>query len=77
VFDQRVTMAIERGRLADLLFDDPGRLSHRALRRIVHVLEKTRPVRAAMAVESIKSAFLKAVVRAARKRTGDLTEVLT
>jgi hypothetical protein len=30
-----------------------------------------------MAVESIKSAFLKAIVKAARKRTGDLTEVLT
>jgi ferredoxin len=76
VFDQRIAMAIERGRLADLLFDDPGRLSHRAMRRIVHALEKSPPFKAAMAAESMKSSFLRAVVRAARKASGDLAGLL-
>ncbi len=77
VFDQRVAMAIERGRLADLILDDPGKFSHRALRRIMRALENSPPVKAALAAESIKSSFLKAVVRAAKKAAGDLTDVLT
>ena len=40
LFDQRVMMAIERGKLADLIFDDPGKLSHRALGRVLGALEK-------------------------------------
>jgi NAD-dependent dihydropyrimidine dehydrogenase PreA subunit len=77
VFDQRAAMALERGRLAYLLFGDPGRLSHRALRRLISVLEKAPPAQAALAVESVRSSFLKAVVRGARKRAGALTDVLT
>ena len=76
IFDQRVAMAIERGRLADLLFDDPGKLSHRALRRILHALEKSPPVKVAMAAESIRSSFLRVVVRAAKKTAGDLVDLL-
>lgn len=76
VFDQRAAMALERGRLAHLLFDDPGSLSHRALRRVIGVLEKSPPAQAALAVESVRSSFLKAVVRGARKRAGDLADVL-
>jgi hypothetical protein len=77
VFDQRVAMAIERGRLADLILDDPARLSHRALRRVIGALEKSPPFKAAMAVESIRSSFLKATVRAAKKVAGDLTDALS
>lgn len=76
VFDQRVAMAIERGRLADLLFDDPGKFSHRALRQIMRVLEKSPPFKAAMAAESLRSSFLKAVVRAAKRSAGDLSDLL-
>jgi hypothetical protein len=43
VFHKTVRMAIERGKLADLLFEDPERLSHRALGGILRVLEKTPP----------------------------------
>ncbi len=77
VFDQRVAMAIERGKLADLLFDDPGRFSHRALRQIIHILEKSPPVKAALAAESIGSSFLRTMVRAAKKAAGDLADDLT
>jgi ferredoxin len=61
-FDRLVAMAIERGKLADLLFEDPRKLSHRALGRIVGVLEKTAPYRAVMAVKPLRSAFFNALV---------------
>ncbi len=77
VFDQRVAMAIERGRLADLLFDDPEKLSHRALGRIMAVLEKSAPYKALMASESIRSSFLQAVVAGAKKQAGELAGTLS
>jgi hypothetical protein len=67
VFDRVVTMAIERGKLANLLFDDPERLSHRMLGRILGVLEKTPPYKAAMAIAPLRSAFLNALVKGAKK----------
>jgi ferredoxin/cell division protein FtsL len=63
-FDRLVAMAIERGKLAELLFEDPRRLSHRALGRIVGVLEKTSPYKAVMAVKPLRSAFFNTVVGA-------------
>jgi ferredoxin len=77
VFEQRVAMAIERGKLADLIFDDPGRLSHRALGKVVGAFEKSPPFKAAMAVESVKSTFLTAVVNRAKKKTADITDIVT
>jgi len=77
VFDQRVAMAIERGKLADMLFDDPEKLSHRALGRVISVLEKTPPFKAAMALESIQSSFLEALVKGAKKQAGGLAELFT
>ncbi|HSB33696.1 MAG TPA: 4Fe-4S dicluster domain-containing protein, partial [Nitrospirota bacterium] len=77
VFDQRVMMAIERGKLADLIFDDPGKLSHRALGRILGVLEKTAPIKAIMAAQSLNSAFLKGIVKEAKKKAGGLADILT
>ena len=62
-FDKTVRMAIERGKLADLLFEDPERLSHRAMGRVVHILEKIPPWKAAMAVKPLRSAFLNRLLR--------------
>jgi len=76
VFDQRVAMAIERGKLSDLLFDDPGKLSHRAMGRLVRLLESSPPFKAAMAKESIKSSFLNIMVKGAKKSAGDLAEFI-
>lgn len=75
IFDRMLLMAIERGKLADLLFDEPEKLSHRALGRMVAVLEKSPPVKAALAIQPLRSAFLKAVIKRARKRLGDLGEL--
>ena len=66
-FDRVVSMAIERGKLAELIFDDPETLSYRAIGRVLSVLEKTPPVKAAMAIKPLKSIFLRAVVSAASK----------
>jgi len=77
MFDRIVSMAIERGKLADLLFDEPERLSHRALGRIVGVLEKSPPFKAAMAIKPLRSAFLHTIVKGAVKRAGELGDVLT
>jgi ferredoxin len=78
VFDQRVMMAIERGKLADLLFDDPARLSHRALSRVVSAIEKSAPVKGLMATQTLNSSFLKSIVKGAVKlRAKDIVDLLT
>lgn len=77
IFDRYVAMAIERGKLADLLFDDYQRLSHRALRRVCGVLERTPVWKAAMAVKPLKSAFLAATVWGAKRVTGQMVGRLT
>jgi Na+-translocating ferredoxin:NAD+ oxidoreductase RNF subunit RnfB len=75
VFDRIATMAVERGKLADLIFERPGRLSHRALARILGVVERSPLFKAAMAIRPLRSAFLRRLVAAARKKTGRLSEV--
>lgn len=77
VFDQQIAMAVERGKLADLLFNDPGQLSHRALGRIVSLIEKSAPFRAAMASESIKTSFVNVLVMGAKKQAGDVADQLS
>ncbi len=64
-FDKTVHMAIERGKLADVVFANPERLRHRALGRVLSALEKTPPWKAAMAVQSLRSLYLNAMVRKA------------
>lgn len=66
MYDRVIAMALERGKLADLIFAQPEKLSHRALKRIVHVVEKSPPFQAALAIAPLKSAFLEGIVRAAR-----------
>lgn len=73
-FDRIVSMAIERGKLANIIFDDPQKLSYRALGRVVNILEKSPPFRAAMAIEPLRSNFLTAVVKAAKKKSGALAK---
>jgi NAD-dependent dihydropyrimidine dehydrogenase PreA subunit len=67
MFDRYVAMAIERGKLADLLFEDPEKLSHRALGRVVRTLERSSPFKAAMAIEPLRSTFLRGIVKAATR----------
>lgn len=71
-FDRIVAMAIERGKLANLLFEEPEKMSHRALGRVISLLEKSPPFKAAMAVEPLKSAFLSTIVKGAKWKAGKL-----
>jgi Fe-S-cluster-containing hydrogenase component 2 len=75
-FDRIVAMAIERGKLANLIFDEPERLSHRALGRIISALEKSPPFKAAMAIRPLRSAFLSTMVKEARKRAGEISDII-
>lgn len=75
-FDRVVAMAIERGKLAEVLFDDPERLSYRALGRVIQVLEQSPPARALVAIEPLRSAFLKGVVATARQLSGGADELV-
>jgi ferredoxin len=77
VFDQRVMMAIERGKLANLLFDDPGRLSHRALSRVIGAIEKSAPVKGLMATQTLNSSFLKTIVKGAKLQAKNFADLMT
>lgn len=68
-FDRMIAMAIERGKLSHFIFDDPSRFSHRALGRIASAIEKSPPVKALLAIESIKSVFCRSIIAGAKKYT--------
>jgi formate hydrogenlyase subunit 6/NADH:ubiquinone oxidoreductase subunit I len=62
--ERTVAMAVERGKLADVVFGAPEKLSGRAVARIVSAVEHLPPARALLASETVGSAFLRAVGRA-------------
>jgi ferredoxin len=76
VFDREVMMAIERGKLADLIFPEREKLSHRALGRVIGILEKSPPFKATMAIKPLRSAFLSTLVKEAKKQTGEISEII-
>jgi ferredoxin len=57
-FDRTVSMAIERGKLADLLGENPEELNPHATGRIIASLNRSPNAEAAMAIEPLRSAFL-------------------
>ncbi|MFC2014387.1 4Fe-4S dicluster domain-containing protein [Chloroflexota bacterium] len=75
-FDRVVSMALERGKLGDLIFDDHDKLSHRALGRITGILETAPPVKALLAVKPLRSVFLNRLVSTAKARSGDITQII-
>ncbi|HEX9374595.1 MAG TPA: 4Fe-4S dicluster domain-containing protein [Roseiflexaceae bacterium] len=69
-FDRIVAMAIERGKLGDLLLDNLDGWGGEALARVVQVVERTPLPLVINAIEPLKSTFLNVVVRAARMSSG-------
>lgn len=57
-----VVMAIERGKLQDLIFDNRALFSHRAMAAILGVILKLPPVKQAMASGQMKSRYLEALI---------------
>ncbi|MBN1591086.1 MAG: 4Fe-4S binding protein [Pirellulales bacterium] len=76
VFDRTVLMAIERGKLGQLIGDAPNRFGHRALGRIISLVEKTPVLKAALNIGPLRSAFLNRIVVSAKRETGPLRSLL-
>jgi len=58
-----VLMAIERGGLQDLIFDNRALFSHRAMAAVLGVILRLPPVKRAMATEQVRSRYLEAMIR--------------
>lgn len=61
-----VAMAIERGKLQNLIFDNRVLWSHRALAAVLGVILKLPPIKQAMASEQVKSRYLESLIRRVR-----------
>jgi len=57
-----VVMAIERGKLQHLIFDNKVLFSHRALAAVLGVILKLPPVKQILASEQVKSRYLEALI---------------
>ena len=55
-------MAIERGTLADLIFDNRALFSHRAMAAILGVILRLPPIKQAMASRQVKSRYLERLI---------------
>jgi hypothetical protein len=58
-----VVMAIERGMLQDLIFDNRALFSHRAMAAVLGVILRLPPVKRALATEQVRSRYLEALIR--------------
>jgi ferredoxin len=58
-----VLMAIERGRLADCIFDNRALASHRAMAAILGVILRLPPLKQAMASEQLRSRYLVSLLK--------------
>lgn len=65
-YERVFLMAIERGKLADLIFDPPDTLSHRVLLKVMRALENSPPARAALAIQPLRSAFMNRILKKVR-----------
>ncbi len=70
-FERVVGMAIERGKLAPLLLEDPESLTAQALGRVVQLLEAAGPLKAALAIRPLRSLFFESLLPRLRGRAGD------
>jgi ferredoxin len=57
-----VLMAIERGNLQNLIFDNRALASHRAMAAVLGVILKLPPLKQAMASRQLKSRYLEALI---------------
>jgi ferredoxin len=58
-----VMMAVERGKLQNLIFDNQVLWSHRALAAVLGVILKMPPIKQAMASEQMKSHYLEVLIK--------------
>lgn len=58
-----VVMALERGKLQELIFDNQAHLSHRAMAAILGGILKLPPLKQALASRQVKSRYLEALLK--------------
>jgi NAD-dependent dihydropyrimidine dehydrogenase PreA subunit len=75
-FERIVAMAIERGKLGDMLLDNLEGWAPQALARVVQVVERTPLGPALAAIDPLRSIFLRGVVQAARGTAGKAAELM-
>jgi ferredoxin len=63
-----IVMAIERGKLQELIFDNQAQRSHRAMAAVLGVILKLPPIKQAMASRQMKSRYLEALINRASAR---------
>ena len=63
-----VMMAIERGKLQNLIFDNQVLMSHRALAGVLGVILKLPPIKQILASQQVRSRYLEALISHANKR---------
>jgi ferredoxin len=61
-----VVMAIERGKLQDLIFDNRAHWNHRAMAAILGVILKLPPIKQIMASKQMKSRYLEHLISRSR-----------
>jgi hypothetical protein len=61
-----VLMAIERGKLQNLIFDNQVMFSHRALAAVLGVVFKLPPIKQAMANKQLQSRYVNALMKKVR-----------
>ncbi|MCU0303695.1 MAG: 4Fe-4S binding protein [Thermoanaerobaculales bacterium] len=67
VIEKIALQAIERGKLQELLFNDPGRLSHRTLGALLRTIVKLPPAKQALASRQLRSRFVEMLTGTFRK----------
>ncbi len=65
-----VRMAVERGKLQTLIFDEPDKLTHRVLRGVLGAILAMPPAKQALANAQIKSRFVQGFLRFAKYKPG-------
>jgi len=74
-FERVILQCLERGTLQNQLFDDPDRLSHKAMRGIVGGFLRLSPVKKTLMTDTLRSRFLSALAAgAARSGQSELLE---
>ena len=63
-----VLMAIDRGTLQNLIFDNQAHLGHRAMAAVLGAILKLPPVKQVMASEQMKSKYLVSLIRSMEKK---------
>lgn len=66
VVEKALRIALERGKLADLLLDEGESRGHRVLNQMIKALTRLPPAQRALASEQVKSRFVKAVLGCVR-----------